>query len=124
MSLLLITIIEIIYLYYMFHQFRTKYSFNHPFEYLVNNNFGNYFQHSVQSSDYKRKICKFGRDGVIVIILYLIIRYILIKFNLISKNNINNFNKFVLIIIFLLSWMNLNAVIYFIPFFIFDFNLI
>ena len=121
MNLLFITIIETIYLYYMFHIFRTKYSFNHSFEFLVNNNLGDYFQHSIQSNDYRRKICKFGRDGSLVLILYLIIRFFIIKYDLISRNKINNFNKFILIFIFLLSWMNLNAVIYFLPFLIFDY---
>ncbi len=119
--MLIITIIECIYLYYMFHIFKTKYSFNHPFEYLVNNNFNNYFKHPIGIIDNnKTKICKFGRDGAILIIIYLIIRYIILKMNLISKKFIITFNKIVLLIIFILSWMNLNAVIYFLPFILFD----
>ncbi len=119
--MLIITIIECIYLYYMFHIFRTKYSFNHPFEYLVNNNLNNYFKHPIGIIDNnKSKICKFGRDGAILIIIYLIIRYIIFKINLISRKTIITFNKIVLLIIFILSWMNLNAVIYFFPFILFD----
>ena len=119
--MLIITIIECIYLYYMFHIFRTKYSFNHPFEYLVNNNLNNYFKHPIGIIDNnKSKICKFGRDGAILIIIYLIIRYIILKINLISRKTIITFNKIVLLIIFILSWMNLNAVIYFLPFILFD----
>jgi hypothetical protein len=117
----IITIIETVYLYYMFHIFRTKYSFHHPFEYLVNDNLGNYFEHPIGIYDNnKSKICKFGRDGTLVLIGYLLLRYLLLKINLISKNRIMIFNKIVLLIIFILSWMNLNAVIYYLPFILFD----
>lgn len=117
----IITIIETVYLYYMFHIFRTKYSFHHPLEYLVNDNLGNYFEHPIGIYDNnKSKICKFGRDGTLVLIGYLLLRYLLLKINLISKNKIMIFNKIVLLIIFILSWMNLNAVIYYLPFILFD----
>lgn len=119
--MLIITIIECIYLYYMFHIFKTKYSFNHPFEYLVNHNLNNYFKHPIGIVDNnKSKICKFGREGAILIIIYLITRNIIFKMNLISKKTMITFNKIVLLIIFILSWMNLNAVIYFFPFILFD----
>lgn len=115
------TLIECIYLYYMFHIFRTKYSFHHPFEYLVNNNLSKYFEHPIGiKNDNRSKICKFGRDGSLVIIIYLNIRYLILKYDLISKNKIMIFNKIVLLIIFILSWMNLNAVIYFLPFILYD----
>jgi hypothetical protein len=119
--MLLITTIECIYLYYMFHIFKTKYSFNHPLEYLVNDNLGNYYEHSIGIVDNdKSKICKFGRDGALIIIIYLISRYFILKLNLLSRNILVIINKIILLIIFLLSWMNLNAVIYFLPFIIFD----
>ena len=119
--MLLITTIECIYLYYMFHIFKTKYSFNHPLEYLVNDNLGNYYEHSIGIVDNdKSKICKFGRDGALIIIIYLISRYFILKLNLLSRNILIIINKIILLIIFLLSWMNLNAVIYFLPFIIFD----
>lgn len=119
--MLLITIIECIYLYYMFHIFKTKYSFNHPLEYLVNDNLGNYYEHPIGIIDNnKSKICKFGRDGSLIIIIYLILRYFILKLNLLSRNILVIINKIVLLIIFLLSWMNLNAVIYFLPFILFD----
>ncbi len=117
----IITIIECIYLYYMFHIFKTKYSFHHPFEYLVNDNLTSYFEHPIGITDDKgSKICKFGKDGSLLIIIYLILRYIILKINLISKEKIILFNKIVLLIIFILSWMNLNAVIYFLPFILFE----
>jgi hypothetical protein len=119
--MLLITIIECIYLYYTFHIFKTKYSFNHPLEYLVNDNLGNYYEHPIGIIDNnKSKICKFGRDGSLIIIIYLILRYFILKLNLLSRNILVIINKIVLLIIFLLSWMNLNAVIYFLPFILFD----
>ena len=119
----LITIIEIIYLYYMFQVFRTKYNFNHPFENIVNDNLNNYFNHPIGIGDPEQsKICKFGRDGALILIWYLILRFLLINLNLISKKLFNIFNKYVLLFVFIVSWMNLNAVIYFLPFVLFDYN--
>jgi len=121
--MIFITIIEIIYLYYMFHVLRTQYSFNHPFEYLFTNDIDDYFKHSIGIEDpSKSKICKFGRDGSLILIAYLIFRYLLIKTKLIPENKFYNFNNCVLLFIFIVSWMNLNAVIYFLPFLLFDWN--
>ena len=121
MNLFLITIIESIYLYYMFHILKTKYTFHHPFEYLLTNDLGDYFQHPIGITDNKRsKICKFGRDGSIMIIIYLYFRYIITKSELLSIKTWKHFNRFVLLFIFILSWMNLNSVIYFLPFILFD----
>jgi hypothetical protein len=125
MNLFLITIIESIYLYYMFHIFRTKYTFHHPFEYLINDGMGTYFEHPIGVIDNKRsKICKFGRDGSIMIIIYLYFRYIITKLGILNVQRWRFFNKLVLLLIFILSWMNLNAVIYFLPFILFDFKFI
>ena len=107
----------------MFHIFKTEYSFNHPLEYIVNDNLDGYFEHPINNTDInKSKICKFGRDGALLIIWYLIIRYLLIKFKLFSRNDLLNINNYILLFIFVVSWMNLNAVIYFIPFLIFDYK--
>ena len=120
---LFITIVEIIYLYYMFQIFRTKYTFHHPFENIVNNNLDNYFNHPIGIENTNQsKICKFGRDGSLILIWYLILRFLLIYFKLIPKKILIKINNFILFFIFIISWMNLNAVIYFLPFIIFDFN--
>ena len=117
----LTTIIEIIYLYYMFQVFRTRYHFNHPLENIVNDNLNNYFNHPIGIGDPEQsKICKFGRDGALILIWYLILRYFLINLKLIPKNIFIKFNKYVLLFVFIVSWMNLNAVIYFLPFILFD----
>ena len=119
----LITIIEIIYLYYMFQVFRTKYCFNHPFENIVNDSLDNYFNHPIGIEDpEKSKICPFGRDGALILIWYLILRCFLINLGLIPRKHFFKFNNYVLLFIFIVSWMNLNAVIYFIPFILFDYN--
>jgi len=121
MNLFIITIIESFYLYYMFHILKTKYTFHHPFEYLLMNDINDYFKHPIGVTDnYRSKICKFGRDGSILIIVYLYFRYIITHFELLQKKNWIIFNRFILLIIFIISWMNLNAVIYFTPFILFD----
>ena len=105
----------------MFHILRTKYTFHHPFEYLFTNTLSDYFNHPIGVTDNTRsKICKFGKDGSIMIIIYLYFRYIITNFGILKKNKWMFFNKIVLLIIFILSWMNLNAVIYFLPFIVFD----
>lgn len=121
MNLFIITFIESLYLYYMFHIFKTHYTFNHPFEYLFTDNMGDYFKHPIGITNNNRsKICKFGRDGSIMIIVYLYFRYIITNFGILKKTNWIYINKIILLIIFILSWMNLNAVIYFLPFILFD----
>ena len=91
------------------------------FEYLLTNDLGDYFHHPIGVTDNTRsKICKFGRDGSIMIIIYLYFRYIITSTELLGIEKWRYFNRLVLLIIFILSWMNLNAVIYFLPFILFD----
>ena len=113
-------IIEIVYLYYMFRIFETRICFNHPGEYFIlnylNDNFSDkinkYIQHPISKSKFKEsKICPLGKSLILVLIGYLI-------FEEITKIKI--YNKYVLIITFILSLMNLNATIYLIPFFILE----
>ena len=118
-----ITIIETFYLYYMFQILRTKYNFNHSLENIVNDNLNNYFNHPIGIEDSKQsKICKFGRDGSLILIWYLILRMLLINLNIIPIKHFIKFNNYVLFFLFIISWMNLNAVIYFLPFIIFDYK--
>lgn len=110
-----ITLFEIIYLHFMFHHFKTTINFNHPFEYITNQNknVNQYFKHSI-TQDYESKICDFGKHSIIILILYLICTIILPNF----------FHKHIslviLIITFLLSLLNMNAVIYLLPYFVIE----
>ena len=98
----------------MFNVFKTKYSINHPLEYLVNAG-SKLFKHPINSGNYECKVCSFGIFSSKLIILYLLTR--LLYYNA-------KINKIILFIIFILSFMNMNVVIYFIPFYILEYILI
>ena len=121
--ILLITLIEIVYIYYMFHIFETRFTINNPWEkfqlnYLnetVSERFYSFFKHPTSDSSYpESKICLFGKRIIYLLLLYLLIR-LFIPINLLKK-----INPFVILITFVLSLVNLNALIYLTPYFIFE----
>ena len=114
--LIIITIIEVIYVYYMLNFFKTKYSIHHPLEYIIINKLSDYYRHPIYSDEYSNKICPFGHFASNILVIYLILRCIIyIKL----KNKIlNNANIAILIITFILSLLNMNAFIYLLPYFI------
>ena len=123
MNIKLITIIEIIYLFYMFLLFKTTFSIHHPYEYYLTNKLPDYFKHPVYTGEYENKICPFGKISIIFLILLILIRFIFInQYN----NNIQykKLNIFVIIITLFLSLMNINALIYIIPFIFLEFILL
>ena len=106
-------IVLILYLIYMFNFFKTSYSINHPLEFYLISNLSNYFKHPVYSGDYESKICPFGHSIIWVLIIYLIVK---IYYKVPKK-----LNYLAISITFILSLMNLNALIYLIPYFIYEF---
>tara|TARA_Y100000590_G_C15701599_1_gene1007006 strand:- start:910 stop:1272 length:363 start_codon:yes stop_codon:yes gene_type:complete len=105
-NLLAISIAESIYLVYMFHFYKTSLNFNIlPELSLVKNN--NYFKH-LSDDTCGLRICLFGRIVIFLLIGVLLLRnvYPITKFHM----------NVVLIISFILSLMNLNAVVFLIPF--------
>jgi hypothetical protein len=102
-----ITIVEAIYVFYMLRYFTTTYNFAHP---LLDFS-SNYFKHPIEVIDQPRNlICEFGHDCAIFLSLIVLLRLF----------NINIINKYILFLIFILSLMNFNALIYLIPFFIYE----
>ena len=100
---LIISVLEALYLIYMFHYFKTSIDFNifassehWLFKHLIGNEKG-------------LRICPFGRIVIIPFVIILILR------NLSFLPISNYFMKLLLIITFIMSLMNLNAVVYFIP---------
>ena len=111
------TLIEIFYLFYMFRIFKTAISINHPLEYHYIDNLSNYFKHPISINIYENKICDFGKDAILILIIYLIIRLFLYS----NKMKINRYiNYLILGISLIISFMNMNAVIYILPFIIID----
>ena len=118
---ILISIIEICYIYYMFHIFETKFTINHPLEkfslnYLnetVSERLYSYFKHPTTNSSFpESKICTFGKKIIYLLLFYLFFR------NFLTFNVINKFNIQVVFITLILSMSNLNAFLYLIPYFI------
>lgn len=115
-KIIIITIIESLYIYYMYNIYQTKISFHNPIEKIIQyNNIYDYLKHPIDTNKYESKICKFGKTVSIWIILWLFIR-------LIIKDYIIKINKIIFIMIMIISFMmNLNAFIYLIPIFIYEF---
>ena len=121
---LIITFVEIIYVYYMLNIFKTKYTISHPYENIITNSLGNYFSHTVQVSTYGNKICPFGHDASELLVIYLLFRYIFKKYNIINSDTLCKFNKIVCIIVAIFSLMNMNALVYLAPYFLVELFLI
>ncbi len=114
---LIITIIEILYVYFMLNFFKTNYSIHHPLEYYFLGQLPDFFQHPIGKYDYSNKICPFGHFASNILVLYLLGRYLLFTK---TKYKIKHINGVIIIITFLLSLLNMNAFLYLIPYFIIE----
>lgn len=120
---LYISILEAFYILYMFRYFKTKVSFHYGNiqNYFINlsNHLGinkNYFQHPIYYSDEPiNHVCPFGHQMALIITIFLIMRVCFYK-----NKNMKYINYFVLLLIFIGSFMNLNVVVYLIPFFLLE----
>jgi hypothetical protein len=120
---IMITIIECFYIYYMYNSFKTKISFHHPLEILIQtNSINNYIKHPINNGIYESKICKLGNHVSLVIIVYLLLRlYIIITSTENSRNNVINFNYFLFSGILIISFlMNFNAFLYLVPIYVYE----
>jgi len=109
---LVASIIEAIYVVFMLNYFKTKYSFAHPLS-----NFDNsYFKHPIGiSPEPISNICEFGHNMSWVLALFILLRIC------VTKNKImKHVSTIVLIIVATVSLLNINAVIYLIPYFIYE----
>ena len=107
MNKLYISGLESIYLFYMFHFFETTTDFN-----VLASPKGWWFEHLIGNQKGLR-ICPFGRIAIFVFIFIIIIR------NYIEISQF--FMNIVFLITFLLSLMNLNAVVYILPILILEY---
>jgi hypothetical protein len=114
----ILSIIEAIYVIYFLNYFKTRYSIAHPLTLFDNK----YIKHPIGvHNNPESMVCQFGKDGSWLIVIYLIIRMILYRK---YGNFFYQFSKFALILIFILSLMNFNVVLYLVPFFILEIHLI
>ena len=111
------TIILALYIIYMLTYFKTRYNFAHP---IINFD-DSYFKHPIGYSKVpSTKICRFGRDTSFLLAGFLIIKYLLFHYKVISKDFYYSLSRLGFISVLILSFMNFNAVIYLIPFFIYE----
>ena len=107
MPSLKISLVESAYLIFMFLFFKTTMDFN-----VIRSPTGWWFEHLV-GDHYGLRICPFGRVAIFALIFVLILRhYVKIP---------KLFIYLVLCISFVLSFMNMNAVIYLIPIWLIEF---
>jgi hypothetical protein len=105
-KMLIISIIEAVYVIFMFRYFKTTYSFNYlPLKFLDNSL---YLQHQKYATNTPEShICPFGHDMVFVIGAFLILR------NFIPC--LMEYNTCILVLILICCFLNLNAVVYILP---------
>ena len=119
--LVIITIVEIVYVIYMLRCFKTRYSLAHP---LVKFN-DEYLKHPIgKLSEPTSNICQFGHDGAIIIAVLLLLRLKALYVFKVEAKKVASFNTFALIIIMILAFMNFNALVYLLPFFVCEIILI
>ena len=119
--MLLFALIESIYIYYVYNIFKTKYSFHHPIEVLLQkNSMSDYFKHPIYSGEYESKICPFGKFISKLLIIWIFLR-IYLKRNYTNLINIKKINKIIFTLVLIGSILsNFNSFIYFIPVFIYE----
>ena len=112
---LLVSIAEAIYVIYMLNYFKTKYSLAHPFTYFENK----FLYHPIGKSDKPIcNICPLGNVGAFFIAFYVIVRWIIVSKTRGSNKNIKLFSIFAFVLVFMMSLLNFNAVVYLIPYFV------
>lgn len=111
---LLYSLIEGIYIIYMFNFFKTKWSIHHPLELLLEGN--TYLQHPINTGDYENKICGLGNLVGFLLLIWFLFRWKL-------PDNVRLiWNKRIIYLVTICSLlMNLNAFIYFIPILVFEY---
>tara|TARA_Y100000590_G_scaffold470626_1_gene667070 strand:+ start:1877 stop:2245 length:369 start_codon:yes stop_codon:yes gene_type:complete len=115
-KLLILSVLQSIYIMYILNDFKTRYSFAHP---LLDFS-SSYFKHPIGINNTPiSNICNFGHESSFYLAMFVIFRTIFIK-----KKYCKKISIIVLIITFLVSLLNFNAVIYLIPHFLIEIYLI
>jgi len=123
-NILLVSIVESIYILYMYNIFKTVYYIHNPIELYLHKQFLNnsdIFRHPIYSGSYKNKICVFGKICSVILVLLIYARYYIIKNNLNDKIDIYYYTKIVLIFAIVLTFvLNMNSFVYLLPVILFE----
>jgi len=115
MNFFFITITQVVYVVYMLRYFKTRYSLAHP---LINFK-SEWLNHPIGVSDKPiSNICPFGQQGSLLIAGLLFFRLYISQKKKYSSKLVKMYSRMVTFLIFLFSLLNMNAVIYLLPFFI------
>ena len=108
-----------LYIIYMLNYFKTKYNIAHPKSYFKES----YIYHPIKDTKEPRHmICRLGNDGSWIIALLIILRASILysKSNIVSHSTLRLLSKCMFFIVLTLSFMNFNAVVYLIPYFLYE----
>lgn len=114
---LIITFVLSVYLVFMFRHFRTTFTVHHPLEWYVQQRVGSYFKHPYGNTIYGRKICPFGQHAILVLVAFLIVRLYLQVYTNTDHTLLRRLSYIALVITVICSLMNMNAVLYLLPYF-------
>jgi len=120
------TLLEMFYVIFMWNYFKTKYSFHNIWEApLMNHNkMPQFFKHNINTGRYESKICPLGNMAAFALAFWILLRDVFISKSSTFKKKLNMINIIIFSIVLFLSFiMNLNAFIYFIPIFIYEFKI-
>ena len=110
----ILSIIEAIYIIYMYNFFKTNKSIHHPLEMIMQKNVKGILKHPISTGIYESKICNFGK-----IVSYLLA--ILIMLRNMYRNRTRIINIIIFILVFVLSFiLNMNSFVYLIPVFVLE----
>ncbi len=116
--MLFTSILEGLYIIYMFNLFKTSKYIHHPFEQLFTNHA--FLKHPISDSRYNNKICYFGKFSSYLLFIWLILRFKIKKYKIRSR-----INYLIWIIVSIIAFiMNMNAFIYLLPILIIELYLI
>jgi len=116
------TLIEMVYIIFMWNFFKTNYSFHNIWETPLMNHkqIPQFFKHTIDTGIYESKICPLGNAAAFALAGWIFFRDIIFNNSL----RLKKLNLFIFSIVVVLSFiMNLNAFIYFIPVFIYELNI-
>ena len=117
---ILATLALSVYLVWMFRHFRTTFTVHHPLEALMQQHVSDYFKHPYGNTNYGHKICPFGQHAILALVAFLWLRVYLEVTGSANKAMVRTLSQVVLGIVVLCSLMNMNAVLYLIPYFVYE----
>lgn len=114
-SFIIISLVSAVYVVYMLRHFKTRYSLAHPLIKFKTE----FLRHPIGTSPEPiSNICPFGHLGALIIASAIVVRLFLVTNKIVPINLIKMYSRMAVFLVFIFSLMNMNAVVYLIPFFV------